>query len=361
MMIRIAGVLALVACGTPSVPPDRTVEVAGTYSVGSTRFVVSDTARGRDLVAQAWFPSTTPARDTPVEMLETSPIAVQYTQLLATAPANCPSHTLPIALDGAAVAGIFPLVLISHCHACTRLSNATTAIRLASHGFVVVSVEHLGDTLWEHLAGSDADLDAQELEVRTADLRAALDQVVAGGTPISAMADLEHVGVLGHSFGAVTAGRVAQLDARVSAAAALCAPMENPLTPGVMIAALKVPLMFVVAEQDNSITELGNNLIRMNYTAATVPAYKIEVPDAGHWSVSDLDGLAPIFAPGCGAATRQTDGLPFTYLDPETGRNIAAAYAVAFFEATLQSDAGAQAYLEAASPTFGVALDVQHH
>jgi len=360
-MIRFALVLALVACGTSAVPPDRTVEAAGTYSVGTTRFMVNDTARGRDLVAQAWFPSTTPASDTPVEMLESDPIAVQYTQLLATAPANCPSHTLPVTLDGAAVAGTFPLVLISHCHACTRLSNATTAIRLASHGFVVVSVEHLGDTLWEELAGTAADLDAEELEIRTADVRAALDQVAAGGTPVSAMADLDHVGVLGHSFGAVTAGRVAQLDARVSAAAALCAPMENPLTPGVMIAALKVPLMFLVAEQDNSITELGNNLIRMNYTAAAVPAYKIEVPDAGHWSVSDLDGLAPIFAPGCGEATRQTDGLPFTYLDPATGRNIAAAYAVAFFKATLQADAGAQSYLEAANPTFGVALDVQHH
>ena len=71
------------------------------------------------------------------------------------------------------------------------------------------------------------------------------------------MADLTHVGVLGHSFGAVTAGRVAQLDTRFSAAAALCAPMENPLTPGVTLADIHVPLMFVVAIEDNSITEFG--------------------------------------------------------------------------------------------------------
>ncbi len=362
MMARVAlvSLSIVVACGNAAVQPDRTVEAAGIYSVGTTRFMVNDPARSRDLVAQAWFPSPIAASDTPVEMLEVEPIAGQYTQLLAAALPGCPSHTLPVALDAAAVAGTFPLVLISHCHACTRLSNATTAIRLASHGFVVVSVEHLGDTLWEDLAGTQADLDAEELEARTADVRAALDQVAAGGTPVSALADLGHVGVLGHSFGAVTAGRVAQLDSRVSAAAALCAPMENPLTPGVMIATLNVPLMFLVAEQDNSITELGNNLIRTNYAAATVAAYKIEVPDAGHWSVSDLDGLAPTFMPGCGAATRQTDGLPFTYLDPSVGRNIAAAYSVAFFKATLQGDAGAQSYLEAASPTFGVTLDIQH-
>ncbi|HEY0250456.1 MAG TPA: hypothetical protein VGC41_02975 [Kofleriaceae bacterium] len=160
-------------------------------------------------------------------------------------------------------------------------------------------------------------------------------------------------------MGAVTAGRVAQLDSRISAAAALCAPMENPLTPGVTLSELDVPLMFMVAVEDNSITEFGNKFIRDNFTNATVPATKIEVPDAGHWSVSDLDGLTSAFAPGCGDAERQTDGSPFTYLDPLVGRRIASAYATAFFRATLEDDAGARAYLESVSPSFTV--DVQHH
>ncbi len=351
----------LVACGEPAVPPDRTVEQAGMYAVGTTRFTVSDAARSRDLVAQAWFPSEVPATDTMIELLEPDAMRAQYTQLLAAAPPECPSHTLPVALDAAPAVGTFPVVLISHCHSCTRLSNATTAIRLASHGFVVVSVEHLGDTLWEHLAGHDADINNAELEIRAADIRAALDQIAAGTTPISAIADLAHVGVLGHSMGAVTAGRVAQLDPRIGAAAALCAPMENPLVPGVTLADVHVPLMFLVAVEDNSITEFGNKFIRDNFTNATVPATKIEVPDAGHWSVSDLDGLVDIFAPGCGDAMRQTDDSPFTYLDPATGRAIAASYATAFFAATLRDDAGARAYLEAASPSFGVALQVDHH
>ncbi len=347
-----SALLLLLACGDPATPPDRTVEQAGSFGVGTTRYTIDE--GGRSILAQAWFPSTTVVSDVPIEQLELPAIAAQYTQLLAAAPASCPSHTLPVAIDGAPAAGTFPVVLISHCHGCTRLSNATTAIRLASHGFVAISVEHLGDTLWESLAGSDAGLDMTELEVRTADVRAALDHL--GESPVAAMADLAHVGVLGHSFGAVTAGRVAQVDARISAAAALCAPMENPLTPGVMIAAEHVPLMFLVAEQDGSITELGNNFIRTNYTSATVPAFKIEVPDAGHWSVSDLDGLTAGFMPGCGDAIRQTDDTPFTYLDPATGRTIAAAYSTAFFLATLKGDAGATSYLEAASAT----LDVQH-
>jgi dienelactone hydrolase len=318
--------------------------------------MVHDAARSRDLVAQAWFPTPDNASATPIEMLEAEPPQAQYAQLLAAAP-SCPSRTLPIALDATPGDGMFPVVMISHCHSCTRLSNASTAIRIASHGMVAISVEHLGDTLWEHLAGHDADIDAAELDIRQLDIRATLDAIAAGSTPISAVADLSHVGMLGHSMGAVTAGRVAQLDARITSAAALCAPMENPLIPGVALADLHVPLMFMIAVEDNSITEFGNKFIRDNFKAATGTAYKIEVPDAGHWSVSDLDGLVDIFSPGCGEAMRQTDGSDFTYLDPPTGRNIAASYTTAFFAATLLDDAGARSYVEQASPSFSVTVD----
>src|SRR5262249_9530139 len=133
----------------------------------------------------------------------------------------------------------------------------------------------------------------------------------------------------------------------------------NPFVPGVTLAAITAPVMFVVAVEDNSITEFGNQFIRDNFTDATVPAVKLEIPDAGHWSISDLDGLVDAFAPGCGDAERQTDGEPFTYLDPDTGRAIAASYATAFFKAKLQDDALAARYLESASGSFGVKLSVE--
>jgi hypothetical protein len=79
--------------------------------------------------------------------------------------------------------------------------------------------------------------------------------------------------------------------------------------------------------------------------------WKLEVADAGHWSFSDVDGAADIFMAGCGPATRQTDGTDFTYLDPATGRALAAAYVTAFFRAELDGDAGAAAYLDQARPT----------
>lgn len=350
-------VLALCACGSdPTTPPDLSVEASGGWPVGTKRFVITDAARSRDIPVQAWYPADASAVDTPIQQLEIDPNQAQYATLLASAP-TCPTRTLPVALDGPVGAGSFPVVLISHCHSCTRLSNASTAIRLASHGIVALTIEHPGDTLWDHLAGHDADINAAELDIRQLDVRAVLDQLPA--SPIGAVADMTKVGMLGHSMGAVTAGRVAQLDTRITAAAALCAPMENPLIPGVTLADIHVPLMFMVAVEDNSITEFGNKFIRDNFTAATNTAYKIEVTDAGHWSVSDLDGLVDIFAPGCGAGTRQTDGSDFTYLEPTTGRNVAASYVTAFFKSTLLADAGARSYAEQASPDFKVTVD--HH
>ena len=90
--------------------------------------------------------------------------------------------------------------------------------------------------------------------------------------------------------------------------------MENPLIPGVKLSEIAEPLLFLVAREDNSITEFGNKLIRDNYAAATNRAWKLEVADAGHWSVSDLDGLIPAFNKGCGPGTRQDDGSAFEYL-----------------------------------------------
>ena len=337
---------ALVACDS-SAAVDTSVEAPGAHAVGTHRF----TSGG--FTMQAWYPTDSAPVATPIESLEEEPQRSMYASLLAAAP-DCPTRSLDVAVDGNPIAGPFPFVVLSHCHSCTRLSNASTAIRLASHGFVALSVDHAGDTLWDQLAGTPGSLDAAGLQARVDAITAAL----ASSSPFLASADTARIGIVGHSFGGVTAGRIAQLDARITAAASLAAPMENPLIPGVMLASIDKPLFFLVAQEDNSITELGNNFIRDNFTAAPGAAWKLEVADAGHWSVSDLAGLTTMFAPGCGPGVRQTDDTDFTYLDPDTGRDITAAYVTAFFRATLADDVGARAYLGQAA---SAGLTVERH
>jgi dienelactone hydrolase len=304
-------------------------------------------------VLQAWYPTDAVPAQVPIEQLEISPQRETYAGLLAMA-SSCPSRTLEVAVDAAPLPGPFPFVILSHCHSCTRLSNASTAIRLATHGFVALSIDHLGDTLWDQLAGNAGSLDAAGLQRRVDAISVAID----ASSPMLAAADRTRIGIVGHSFGAVTAGRVAQLDARIVSAAALAAPMENPLIRGVALAEITKPLWVLVAREDNSITEFGNKLIRDNFTAAPAEAWKLEVADAGHWSVSDLAGLTTMFAPGCGEGIRQTDDTDFSYLDPAVGREVTAAYITAFFRATLDDDAGARAYLDAAASS---GVTVEHH
>ena len=324
----------LVACGSEPAP-DLTLEEPGAYTIGTRHQVMIDNARGRTLHVQTWFQTGSPDDGFDVVDFETDDARrTVLADALAAAPAGCPSRRAAAALEAPAGVVAAPLVVFSHCHECTRFSSFTIAERLASHGFVVAAVDHADNTLWDRAAGTGVDLDADFLPVRAADIRFVIDQLDQG----------QPIGVFGHSFGSVTAGLVAQEDERVDAAFGIAAPMENPLLAGVEIAALDLPLGFLVAVEDNSITELGNTFLRDNFAAAPGPAWKIEVPDAGHWSFSDLVGLEP-FGAGCGDGTRQTNGDPFTYLPPEEGRAIAAAYVTAFFRATLLDDAGAEAYL----------------
>lgn len=352
--------------GGSTTPPDLSVESDGPHVVGLARVEVTDPARGRTLPVQLWYPAApgSTAADVPIETLEDDPNRTTYAGLLASADPACPTRTLRAAQGATPDPGAFPLVVVSHCHECTRWSTATVSARLASHGFVVLAMDHVGNTLWDGRAGTGLPLDASTLAIRTGDVDVVLDQLLAGAGPpfsaeLRAAIDPSRIGMMGHSFGAVTTGKVAQEDPRIRAALALAAPMENPLLPGVDVAAIAVPVGFLLAQEDNSITELGNGFIRSNFAEATAGAWKAEVADAGHWSVSDLVGVTPGFAPGCGDGTRQTDGAPFTYLPAATGRAITAAYTTAFFRAHLEEDAGARAYLATPRPAGTVTVELK--
>lgn len=371
MFLRAAAVLVasgcLVGCddGGAAAAPDLSLEAPGPHVVGTTRIDLTDDARGRALPLQVWYPAApgSTATELPIETLEEEPNRSAYAALLAAADPACATRTLRAARDATPDPGPFPLVVISHCHECTRWSTATVAARLASHGIIAAAVDHTGNTLWNQRAGDGLPLDESTLAIRAGDVRFAIDRLAlgGGGVPGGITGAIEPlaIGVMGHSFGAVTAGKVAQDDGRVGAALALAAPMANPLLPGVSIDAIDVPLGFLVAREDNSISELGNDFIRNNFAAAGPGAWKGELADAGHWSVSDLAGVVDAFAAGCGSGTRQTDGQPFTYLPAVEGRAITAAYATAFFRAHLEGDAGARAYLATPRPPAIVTVEVK--
>jgi predicted dienelactone hydrolase len=311
--------------------PDYTA--SGPASVGVTTASLTDSSRGRTLSVETWYPITASGTASDVIDFEADPDRnAALAPLLDAAPVECVARTTNATRDAAATAGEYPVILYSHCYTCTRWSAHAVMERLASHGFIVVAPDHEGDTLFDRLDEAASDLDNTLVDVREADIRFVLDQVLSGDAlPEGATANGSQVGMLGHSIGSVTAGRVAQNDSRIAAVAGLAAPMENVLYGEVLIESITMPLALLQANEDNSIMEAGNFFIRENFGKANTPAYKLDIVDAGHWSVTNIAGLAPFYAPGCGDGTRQIGGAPFTYVSVDAANGYTATFVTAFF------------------------------
>lgn len=343
----------------------------GPHPVGNTRFILAN--GDRDLLVELWYPADAAAADAaakghPIaEFVPAGPDRDTLDGLLAAlSPAGLIGTRLQTASaqDAAPAPGApFPTVAFSHCFNCVRFSTFSVAERLASHGFIVAAPDHTGGTLFDEVKGMSAPLGEDFLAVRAADISAVLDAVLDPRSavvpePLRGLADPTRVGMYGHSYGAATAGRVAQDDPRVLATMPIAAPVENPFFPNTHVADIHVPMLSVLAEEDNSIGSLGNNLIESNFAAENPPARLVRVTDAGHWGFTDICGLTMGFSAGCGEGERQTaPGEQFTYLDVAIARGIASAYALAFFDLHLRGNQAAAAYLDAPDPAAFVAVE----
>lgn len=126
-----------------------------------------------------------------------------------------PGRKLPVRVHYPAAEGAWPVVLISHGAGGNVDSNYAQARHLASHGYMVCCVEHVGSNtdclklkikIWETLR--DMTRDRDEVLGRPVDVKEVLDQVElwnGGHDDLWGKFNLEHVAVLGHSFGAYTA------------------------------------------------------------------------------------------------------------------------------------------------------------
>ena len=344
--------LPLLACTgeepKDSETPTFSPESPGPYTPAHTAGTLVDAARSRELLLELWYPGVGDRVTAPITDFIADPDQkATYEALWEAAPPDCPTQNLSAPRDlPEATGGPWPLVVLSHCYGCTRYSTATVAEHLASHGFVVLAPDHTGDTLFDHLDGGGLPLNADTLELREGDLEFVLDKALAGEFGVEV--DPARVGLMGHSFGSVTVALLLQrrLNDPPRAAMMVGAPPENPLLPGVDMAALQAPLLFLRLAEDNSIGLAGNILIENNFNEAPGAATLVDMADAGHWSPSDLVGLTEDFMPGCGDGKRQDGGDDFTYLPAAEGRRLSRSIALSFFSSILLEDEGATTWLQ---------------
>ncbi|MBL8913436.1 MAG: hypothetical protein JNM17_22245 [Archangium sp.] len=339
-------------CGCPAPAPiDAGVDVydlPGRHPVGVTTFTVAREDGGRPLTVEVWYPADESARAAsesgfPVEEFESD--ATRRAQLktwVEQAPALCTPRRALGARDApiSGAASNFPLLLMSHCTECFRFSMHSLAERLATQGFIVAAPDHLENTRFD----ATASISNAFLLTRSDDL-IAVTNALEGGISVGGSARITQLAVVGHSFGAVTAGKTVERDARFKAGFLIAAPVDSPFLNSGSTPRITRPLSWLLAMEDNSISYLGNDFIRDNFTRVPKPNVLVEVENAGHWTFSDIAGLGGDYLPGCGEGKRDPDGGAFTYLDNDEGRRIALRTVTAWAKFVLEGDEAAKVAL----------------
>jgi dienelactone hydrolase len=214
----------------------------GLLAVGGRTGVIFDEHRHRQLPFEVWYPALGTPHDDEIR-------------------------------DASARPGRYPLVFYSHASGGTRRQSSFLCTHLASHGYVVAAVDHIGNSATDvaeraaraaagtRLAPDEIDvLVRQFIADRVPDLRFLIDQVLSGSAgDLADHIDAARIGLVGWSFGGWAVLATPEADDRVGAVVALApAGASNPL-PGIIPATLtfawtrEVPTLYLAAERDRFI------------------------------------------------------------------------------------------------------------
>ncbi len=269
---------------TTTAAPVVVVDAAdfGPYEVGRTTIsLVDDTREGRTLPVDVWYP-VDQGISAEASVYSFAP-TIEYAS----------EHALdgpPMSADGP-----FPLIVYSHGNNGLRWVSAFLTERLASHGFIVVAPDHVGNTLIDAFFGNADPADVVESN-RLADIDFVLSSVLDGSgsqflADMSESVDVDNIGMVGHSLGGWTEFNVAgdtpesPADPRVKAIVGLAAFTES--IPDETLRSIHVPTLLVGGTLDVTV-DISANIDRPFAEIPGRPLYRVDIKGAGHQSFSDV-------------------------------------------------------------------------
>jgi len=241
--------------------------------------------------------------------------------------------------------GPYPLVLFSHGNGGIRFQNHSLACHLASHGYIFAAPDHTENAAFtalpDRLIIYNPLFMIKSFVDRPQDLVFILDHLLemnaaGSGDALEGAMDTARIAAAGHSFGGIPVMLLAQLDPRIRAGITLAGPWVSLALFG-----LEIPMMYMIGREDRTVGHPYNDWIRDVYEHSPAPKVFLEFPEGGHYTFSDVCGMAPTLfgtGDGCGQGTRYEDGSPFEYIDYREAQAIQHAYTLGFLEYAMAGD-----------------------
>lgn len=363
-------VIVLGAAWSATAQQLRNPEQLGPYPVGVVTMQLDDKARvdpelnvPRPLRTEIWYPAVDAARNMPknkysdfVSGINTVPGALDAVnaQLNMYKPgltvAELEKTYKNVAVRDVQVRdGKWPLVVFSHGSGGTRVGYVFLTEFLASHGFIVMAADHIGNsnyTIVNNMVVKSGGPRGQASSTdRPKDVSFLIDAMTAmnakTGDRFNGHVDLDRIGGAGMSFGGSTTKNVIEQDKRVKAAVMLA-----PGGPTGQRANFDTPVMMMIGTEDTTIREAGNATNRAYYEATKGPRYMVEIKDGGHYSFTSVDQYNSNYGNGIGTGKRITiPDQPVTYTPIDLQHKIINAYALAFLGRYLRNEMGYDAFL----------------
>lgn len=230
------------------------------------------------MTAEVWYPAARPG-----------PVATQYELLPGITFAS------PVATEEAPHAGdTFPLIVWSHGRTGLRHNYTILCEGLSELGYVVISADHPGDTLFDWLTGNNVDDETNERQ-RLGDVSFLIDSMLSGIHPAMppSLIDERAIFVGGHSYGGLTAlisatgihGMPADHRVRaIAGAQAYTRTLSTDITDR-----LRVPALFLVGLGDvTTPPDTDAEPIWQRLAAADGRHRRVDLPNGGHQACSDF-------------------------------------------------------------------------